>query len=179
MLDETWDKSRFRVANEDSYTLDLPTSFSSQVDTFLTSCARAISKFEIAIDDKTFIDELELNSGIRAVEGSVSNIETTLEKIFNWNVALKENERTSISGAEYWGLVSNLTTIFELLSMNSDATAVKIRLYGEIYADNISYLQQLFRENRFLTTREWVVAPLYKEIKRCRTAELARPKYDF
>lgn len=179
MLDETWDKSRFRVANEDSYTLNLPTSFSSQVDTFLTSCARAIAKFEIAIDDKIFIDELELNSGIRAVEGSVSNIETMLETIFNWNNALKDNERVSISGAEYWGLVSNLTTIFELLSMNSETTSVKVRLYGTIYESNISYLQQLFRDNRFLTTREWVVSPLYKEIKRCREEELARPEYNF
>lgn len=179
MLDETWDKNRFRVANEDSYTLNLPTSFSSQVDTFLTSCARAINRFEIAIDENLPVNDVELNAGIRAVEGSISNIETLLEKIFNWNIALKENERSSISGAEYWDLVSNLTTIFELLSMNSDTTAVKVRLYGAIYESNISYLQQLFRDNRFLTTREWVVSPLYKEIKRCRDEELARPEYNF
>lgn len=167
------------VAHEDSYVLTLPSNFIIQSKKFLTACSHAIGKFEISIDEAHKVTATTLNISISKVEATLKEIETTLETIFNWVFLLNENKRSTISGAEYWALVANLTKVINMLSLRSDFTQNKVSLYGDIYQDNISYLQQLFREHYFGGTRDSMIAPLYEELKRCRLQELSLPKYNF
>lgn len=176
MYDDTWNIYRLGVANEDSFTLPLPFEWNRRIQNFLYSSARALGSYEIAIDDNVRVSGSEMNLAIKNIEELIKHVEGIFEKISNWKWALNSNERTHISGAEYWELVSSLDSIHEFMT---GKIVVRLTAGSPIYYTNMKYLTEHFELYKYTELRDLMIQPLYAEVKRCRDEELALPKYQF
>ena len=184
MIDSSWNQRRYRVADEDSYVVDLPSGFFELFNIFIEGCDESIYDYSsamlaIKMGNKGIAVAGPLLRGAEQVEPVVEEIKTIVTVIQNWGILLGNNKRDSISGGEYWALVENLDNIYQRLSLMSDYTKNQTNFHGILYRNNIEELQKHFRDNFFNQKRDELMAPLYDELKKCRTQELSLPKYDF